>query len=250
MANKNVVSYGAGTNSTAMIIEMVRRGISIDAVVFADTGAERPATYDYVVLFSEWLVSHGYPSIVTVRNDGKWRTLENECRSKNLMPPITYGFSTCSDKYKRRPFKKWLKSTGWENVTVCIGFDAGETRRAKFGPHIRDSYHKRYPLIESGIDRAKCINIIRNADLPLPGKSSCFFCPSTRPSEIIELRRNYPDLFARAVEMERSAKSTMRGSIRGLGRNFSWERFITFRESQLPLPFFVVDCPCGCFEAA
>jgi len=40
-----MVSYGAGTNSTAMLVEMVRRGEHVDVITFADTGGERQETY-------------------------------------------------------------------------------------------------------------------------------------------------------------------------------------------------------------
>ena len=34
-----------------------------------------------------------------------------------------------------------------------------------------------YPLIDLRLDRAACIAIIRQAGLPVPPKSSCWFCP-------------------------------------------------------------------------
>jgi len=38
-----VISYGGGTNSTALITGMVRKNLPIDLVMFADTGCELPA---------------------------------------------------------------------------------------------------------------------------------------------------------------------------------------------------------------
>ena len=40
-----VVSYGAGVDSTAMLVGLRRLGVVPDAVLFADTGGEKPATY-------------------------------------------------------------------------------------------------------------------------------------------------------------------------------------------------------------
>ena len=37
-----VVAYGLGVDSTAMLIEFVRRGIRPDLILFADTGGEQP----------------------------------------------------------------------------------------------------------------------------------------------------------------------------------------------------------------
>ena len=55
--------------------------------------------------------------------------------------------------------------------------------------------------------------------------SSCFFCPSMRAEEIIDLRERYPDLFRRALALEDNARANLK-TVRGLGRNYSWkERF-------------------------
>ena len=246
---KQVVSFGGGTNSTAMLIEMHLRGEQVDAVVFADTGAERPDTYQHVKLFSGWLVNHGYPAIDIVRNDGMHGTLESECLTNRRLPSAAYGFASCSDKYKRRPFQKWLKRHGWNDVIVCIGFDADEPKRAVNGANARDPYQKRYPLIEWGMGRDACVETIRSAGLEPPGKSSCFFCPNMKRHEILKLHAQYPCLLSRAIELEKNAETT---SIVGLGRGWSWRDFVAAHESQSDLftgyPDAYSDMPCGCYD--
>ena len=163
--SRQVVSYGAGTNSTAMVCEMVRRGEPFAAVVFADTGGERPETYAHLLEFSEWLTARGYPAITTVRQTTKVgnvpvTTLEAECLAGHRLPGIAYGFGSCSDKWKQRPFRAWLKQTGWQDVTVCIGFDADEPHRAERGDQHDSGYAKRYPLIEWDMGRDECIAAI------------------------------------------------------------------------------------------
>jgi hypothetical protein len=187
VAKAQIVSYGAGLNSTAMVIEMVRRGEALDAIVFSDTGAERPETYAYLTLFSDWLTGQGYPGITTVRNDGMHGTLEAECLTNKRLPSLAFGFASCSDKYKRRPFQKWLKGQPRKECTVCIGFDADEPGRASRGQDRDDPYAKRYPLIEWDMGREECGVVIQAVGLPLPGKSSCFFCPSMKEWEVLDL---------------------------------------------------------------
>lgn len=55
----NVVSFGGGTNSTAMIIGMYLHKIPIDLILFADTGGEQPHTYEFIETFNVWLEKHG-----------------------------------------------------------------------------------------------------------------------------------------------------------------------------------------------
>ena len=42
---KHVLSLGAGVNSTALLIYLVKNRMPLDYVVFADTGNEMPETY-------------------------------------------------------------------------------------------------------------------------------------------------------------------------------------------------------------
>ena len=67
-----------------------------------------------------------------------------------------------------------------------------------------------YPLVgigeETGLSmsRQDCLNLIADEGLPVPGKSSCFFCPFHRPAAWVELRRERPDLFDKSVELEQT----------------------------------------------
>lgn len=246
---RTVVSYGAGTNSTAMVCEMVRRGEQIDEIVFADTGGERPEIYAHILTFSKWLVIRGYAEILTVRRapakvgDKTAATLEEECLMRGQLPSIAYGFGSCSDKWKQQPFKTWLKATGWESVTVCIGFDADEPHRAKRGDNYDSGYIKRYPLIEWDMGRDECIAAIDAAGLDRPGKSACFFCPSSKSREILTLPN---DLQLRALALEKNANLT---TIKGLGRSFSWCDLIKWDKAQGKFDFEARgDIPCGCYD--
>ena len=44
----NVVGYGGGTDSTAMLIGLWRHHVPVDLILFADPGAEQPHTYAYL----------------------------------------------------------------------------------------------------------------------------------------------------------------------------------------------------------
>ena len=41
----NMVSYGGGVNSTALLVGLHQHRIPVDLILFADTGAEHPHTY-------------------------------------------------------------------------------------------------------------------------------------------------------------------------------------------------------------
>ncbi|MEW7854738.1 phosphoadenosine phosphosulfate reductase [Pseudomonas chlororaphis] len=244
-----VVSYGAGTNSTAVLIEMARRGEPVDLITFADTGGERPETYAYLEMFSGWLVQRGMPPIVTVRKGGRQETLEENCHRMNMLPSVAYGFKSCSQKYKGEPQDAYCNNwepakKAWANggkVVKIIGYDADEPHRAKF--YEDKKFVWRYPLLEWGMGRAECIEAIRAAGLQLPGKSSCFFCPNSKPQEILALP---DDLKERAIAMERNAQLT---NVKGLGRRWRWEDLIASDRDQLRLfDNSQQEMPCGCYD--
>src|SRR5690349_11364520 len=58
------VCWGAGWDSSAMLIEMERRGERPDLITFADTGGEKPGTYAFIPTFTEWLLDHDFPAPV------------------------------------------------------------------------------------------------------------------------------------------------------------------------------------------
>ena len=68
------VAWGAGWDSTAMIIEMINRGEEISLITYADTGGdikspdpergEQVSTHEFIPIFTEWLRDRGVPAPV------------------------------------------------------------------------------------------------------------------------------------------------------------------------------------------
>lgn len=249
------VAYGAGDNSTALLCGWIERGLPpVDLVIFSDTGGERPRTYAYVKMFSDWLVSKGYPAVTIVQAvdaDGNPKTLEEDCEQYERMPSIAYGFKGCSKKFKGAPQEKFLNHhppalERWargEKVLKLTGYDADEPHRADSGDRQSKKYWYRYPLIEWGWGLLECQQAIVRAGLPLPGKSACFYCPSNTVSEIRALQREYPHLIDRALTMEaRGLQHTT--TVQGLGRRFSWRDLILGK----PVPLFENGIECECYD--
>lgn len=90
-------------------------------------------------------------------------------------------------------------------------------------------YENRYPLIEDWHwSRDDCIRVIEEENLPLPGKSSCFFCPSMKGHEIEALKRQHPDLYQRAIAIEENAMPNLT-KVKGLGRSYVDENRFEWR---------------------
>jgi hypothetical protein len=249
-----IASYGGGTNSTAMLIECAKRNIQVDLILFADTGGEKPHTLEYVKRFSQWLVEHDMPEIVTVkkvRRNGEVLTLEQNCREQNMLPSIAYGFKSCSQKYKIQPQDKYVNN--WQpakdewaagrKITKLIGYDADEDHRAKIPEDKKYQYE--YPLVEWDMGREECLDTIDEVGLCPPGKSACYFCPSSKPSEIRQLAHTHPELIERALAMEANAELT---SVKGLGRNFAWRDLLANGEMFDDEYSHTPELVCGCYD--
>lgn len=253
-----IVSYGGGVNSTAMLIGMIERNEKPDAILFADTGGEKPETYEYVIQFREWLQKNGLELIVVAYSpsmqsplgvdfacSSRHGSLEDECHNNGTLPSKAFGFGGCSQKWKRFPMDKWVNQwqpaiDTWESgnkVCRAIGIHAGETRRGKIPDD--DKFTYRFPLKEWGWAQHECVAAIVRAGLDVPGKSACFFCPSMRKAEILELAEKHPELLQRAVDMEENAvECGGLQTVKGLGRNYSWGSLVKADKQQLKLPIF------------
>jgi len=244
-----ILNYGGGTDSTCIAVEAVKRGLRLDAAVFANTGGELPETYAYVWHFAGWLARHGVRLVVLhAEFGGKPYTLEEHSLRLGRMPSVSYGRKSCSLRFKAEVVEKWARAN-YPKMVRLIGYDADEPHRAG-KTRDDDRFRWAYPLIEWGMGREECAESIMRAGLPLPGKSSCFFCGSARPPEVNWLADAHPDLFERGLAMEDAARP-FRGAIRGLGKNFAWSQIAESRRLQTALPIVQgVPDPCGCYEGA
>lgn len=230
--NPVVCAWGGGVDSTAMLVEMVDSGQRVDAVLFADTGSERPETYAFIELFTAWLEARGILVVVVrymptnTKNYPRYASLYENCLTNGTLPSITFGGGTCSLKWKVAPQNKWTEAWPpaqrcWAEggkVTRLIGYDCSPADDRRYA-HSRtipadERYNYRYPLREWGWQRPDCEARIARAGLPIPKKSSCTFCTASKKDEIatlpaIELRR--------IVLMEARAKPRLR-NVDGLWR--------------------------------
>jgi hypothetical protein len=221
-----VLSYGMGTDSTGILARYFELGLQqtdpIDIILTADTGdgpfrpGERRRTYAYIDIVNAWLSVCGFPQITIVRKGGRDETLYENCIRLNMLPSLAYGFKGCSQKYKVEAQEKYLNNhpdaKAWwargQLITKMIGYEHRENKRWSKAKRTDDKYEYEYPLVDWEWNRPECEAAILRVGLPLPGKSSCFFCPASTLAEIRDLRKNEPELFEMALAMEANFLAT------------------------------------------
>lgn len=230
-----VISYGGGVQSTALLVLAATGRIDFPVFLFANVGddSEDPATLEYVRRYAKpYAAAHGIElnELHRQRRDGTVETLFGRLTrhgSRSLpipvrMPSGAPGTRSCTADFKIKVVGRWLKAHGGSAATpatVGIGISLDEIERVnkrRAEPYERPVY----PLLEHSppLRRHDCEWIIADAGLPVPGKSACWFCPFRRPQTWAETRRDRPDVFERACDLEDLLNSRRRE----LGRHPVW----------------------------
>ncbi|MFI7217898.1 phosphoadenosine phosphosulfate reductase [Micromonospora maritima] len=214
-----VFSYGGGVQSTAVLVLAATGRIDFPVFLFANVGddSEDPATLVYVERYAKpYAALHGIQmhELHRERRDGTRETLYGRLTrpgSRSLPIPVRMsngapGTRSCTADFKIKVIGRWLKAHGASAehpATVGVGISLDEIERVN---NRRSEPYERtvYPLLDHTppLRRHDCARIITAAGLPVPPKSACWFCPFRRPATWAETRRDRPDLFNRACELE------------------------------------------------
>lgn len=84
------------------------------------------------------------------------------------------------------------------------------TRRT---PTTRAWITNRYPLIDAGLYRGNCVEIVRRAGLPTPRKSACIFCPYHDDAYWRELRKESPAEFEQAAKYDARIRDSSQAGV-------------------------------------
>ena len=186
-----ILSLGAGVQSSALLILAARREIECDGVIFADTGCEKSTTYEYLQELQKIAKDAGL-SYQEVRREGG--TIEDYCKKYRIIPSTIRRW--CTDKFKIKPLSKVLNC---EVDEVMIGFSYDEQHRVK--PY-KLPYKRTFPLIDLKLTRSDCVHELLSYGLPEPTKSSCWMCVFQDRWSWMWLKRTFPELFQKALDLE------------------------------------------------
>ncbi len=229
-----VLAYGMGVDSTALLIELHARGLAPDLVLTADTGSDKPASYEYLERMKEWMAAGAIPFEMVRYEPQRFKHwppyygIHEMCLTNGTLPSISMGRHSCSLKYKKAPQDKYLASwaparAAWargQKVVRMIGLDASprDTVRYAHAATINDPlYDTEYPLREWGWNRERCAARIEAEGLPVPPKSSCFVCLGMSLQEVREL----PDWCLRVIVLIEARAAPRLRTVEGLWRSTS-----------------------------
>jgi len=199
------LSLGAGVQSSALLVmsALGLRGCpKADIAIFADTQDEPRWVYEQLETLMTWGNSHGLPVLITSRG-----RLSADRRVQ--IPAFAIGKDgedsplqrSCTRDYKIQPVRKAARvemARGEYKKAVCLfGISVEESHRMKISPV--QWVINRYPLVEAGMTRSACAQVLTDAGLPVPRKSACGFCPYHSDRAWREVRDHDPDAWQRAL---------------------------------------------------
>lgn len=224
-----VFSFGGGVQSTAALVLAAQGELAVDAFLFANVGddSENPDTLRYVrEVAAPYAAAHGLTLVELQRRrrTGEVETILGRMTERThsiVIPARVYGRPLnrqCTQDFKIKIVASWCYRHGARKAkpaTTLLGISLDEFQRMRNDSGI--SYTRlSYPLVDRRMTRQDCINTIAGAGLPVPPKSSCWFCPFHSIAAWRELRDTRPDLFQQACDLEAAfqGRGKMRKPIR------------------------------------
>ncbi len=247
-----VLSYGGGVQSTAMLI-LIRDGIlpKPDIVIFSDTGSEMRETIDNVHEFGKTFSKDlGIPFAVVTSPRGR---LHEDYHAKAAIPVI--GNRSCTGNFKIAPQRRFMrKIVGNKAGVVLVNSWLGITTDEEHRRTVSDVKwtHMRYPMLdEHRISRQQCLDLLKKNNMEVI-KSGCFMCPYNHISYWKMIEREHPDLWEVALKMEEQYRANRPHRTMGLFYGKKWLKDLHFQasfedyfEGAEDIPS--CDSPAGCF---
>lgn len=223
----NVVSLSGGKDSTAMLLMLLERGESIADIVFFDTGWEFPQMHEHLEQVEKFIgrtITRLRPRLpvgtVTEKTPFDWmfsefpvvkRGTRRVHRIGRHWPAPTIRWCTGRKQEALRAHIRAL--THRQDVVLplqqCVGFAADEPERLDGITKRNGTYFaQRYPLVEWGVTEADALACCKEHGFTWGGlyghfdRVSCFCCPLQGLGELRKLRRFYPELWQRMLEMD------------------------------------------------
>ena len=237
-------SYGGGVQSTAAMVLAAEGKIDFPLFIFANVGdkAEHPASLAYVCDVAAPFAQENGIELVTVQHtyageatDLYDRVATGVGKSKSVHIPVFQSRTgapssrRCTWDYKIVPIQRELRRRGASKknpAVVGLGISLDEIHRAKTSASPRLAQVNEYPLLDLGLRRSDCMTLIVNAGLPVPDKSSCWFCPYHSLNTWRRLKRESPELFEQAETLERQMNES---------RGHTGEDVVWLTRTRLPL---------------
>ena len=193
---RHICGISGGKDSSALAVYLRDRVPEME-YFFCDTGAELPETYEYLTRL-EVILGKPIARLNAKRGFDHWFEV---FRGTLPSPQMRW----CTKNMKIKPIEEWI---GEALAFSYVAIRADESNRKGY-ISTKPNIQTLFPFIEDEIDRDGVMRILEDAGIGLPAyyewrtRSGCYFCFYQRKAEWIGLAERHPELFDRAVAIER-----------------------------------------------
>ena len=227
------LSLGAGVQSSTLAL-MFSEGLAVgghrppDLAIFADTGDEPQAVYEWLTWLGPRLA---FPLVTVQKGEGLREHILEAVNGGRYAGPPVYTESPggrgvgmlkrqCTSGFKIEMIHAQVRSAlglafykhagKAYRATGYIGISLDEVERMK-PARIRWVDHQ-WPLIDAGMSRQDCLEWMAARGYPRPPKSACRICPYRTNEEWGRMQAEAPEDFAAAVEVDEAIRGGVRGT--------------------------------------
>lgn len=171
-------------------------------VAYCDTMAtEHPDNQRFFNDVQAWI---GRP-ITTIRSE-KYGTIDDVFERTRYMAGI--NGARCTTELKKLPRVAWQR----ESDTHIFGYTQGEEKRATSFENNNQALHVEWILIDQGVSKDKCLELLSVAGIKLPAMyalgfdhNNCLGCvKATSPGYWNRIRRHFPETFAKRAQQSKA----------------------------------------------
>ena len=203
------ISFGAGVQSSALLCLAEKGEINcVRGALFADTGSEPQSVYDWLdfikqkikkipihIIKSERGNLHDY----ALKGSHNPVPLHGIVKSDNFYKSIM-GRRSCTFLFKILPIQQKIRKLEGikkyarlpkDSISLALGISKDESHRAK--PSRIPWIQNIYPLLDRGLYRKDCADIVHNFLGRFPPRSACVFCPYLSNKNFSEIKKNKSD---------------------------------------------------------
>ncbi len=211
---KNVVQFSGGKDSTAMLLLLLERGVTVDEIIFCDTGMEFPELYRHIKKVKEYI---DRPiTVLKPEHNFEYYLSEIVIQKGANAGKCGYGWPRlwhrwCTRAFKERLTRNYLKEKyACEEYKLFIGIAADEPLR-----HYRElPKNVEHPLFDWNITEADALRYCQSKGFDFGGlyerfrRLGCWCCPLQRLDSLRTLRRYYPELWQELLRLDAKAPYT------------------------------------------
>ena len=225
---KHIVSFSGGKDSTAMLLRMLEEGMTVDEILFCDTGKDFPDMSEHIEKVNTYIKEHYNKTITKLQSEKPFDYYmfeHKKTRGKNKGKK-GYGWATmrcrcCTTILKNNVINKYL-SNYKDDYVEYIGIAYDELKRIK---------DKKYPLVDWKMTEKDCLEYCYNKGFNWNGlyehfdRLSCWCCPLKNQKELKILYTYYPELWQELKQMDEKNynKFKQNYSVKDIEKKFSQE---------------------------